>query len=424
MKNLIKICIFILLSSNLFSQSAKLIELQACLDAAVKTHPLSAKKELLNNSLSTQKALTKKSTLPSISWNGQAKIQSESIGLSFDNPNIPSIEIPLYSAQSTLDLQYTVYNGGLAGKQNALNSSITAAQINQLEIEIDKIKQELVESYLSVLFSDEKDKILKNSLDRIRINLARVQSALKMGVANKEDLLQMKIREKEIENEIFANQQDKLAQIKVLEQITGISMDENIQLILPQIQKFNIDGDIIRKEMSGFELEKEILDGQVKMIELQQKPKVFAFATAGTGYPNPLNFFDDNIGLFAMGGIGFSWQFYDWGKTKAEKKLLQIKQDMIQIHKLNLEKTLNRYNDNFTVSINKLSEMIIKENELIEMREEVASIQKIQVEKGVLLSSEYLNTLNEITASKIKLSSYDLQMIRLKLQYQLIKGKI
>jgi len=97
---------------------------------------------------------------------------------------------------------------------------------------------------------------------------------------------------------------------------------------------------------------------------------------------------------------------------------------MIQIHKLNLEKTLNRYNDNFTVSINKLSEMIIKENELIEMREEVASIQKIQVEKGVLLSSEYLNTLNEITASKIKLSSYDLQMIRLKLQYQLIKGKI
>ena len=58
------------------------------------------------------------------------------------------------------------------------------------------------------------------------------------------------------------------------------------------------------------------------------------------------------------------------------------------------------------------------------MREEVASIQKIQVEKGVLLSSEYLNTLNEITASKIKLSSYDLQMIRLKLQYQLIKGKI
>ena len=63
-------------------------------------------------------------------------------------------------------------------------------------------------------------------------------------------------------------------------------------------------------------------------------------------------------------------------------------------------------------------------DELIKMKEEISTIQKHSLEKGVIIPTEYVNTINDIIDSKLKKQSYELQLKSLKLEYLLLKGKL
>ena len=124
-KPILAIIILSLAVSVVFGQSPKSISLSDCLDEAVKTHPLQPGKKLLTDLAKVQNEIQDKSDLPSISWQAQARIQSENISLNFDAPNIPSIDIPLYSAQTSLEINYNLYDGGISKANQKYNEQNT-----------------------------------------------------------------------------------------------------------------------------------------------------------------------------------------------------------------------------------------------------------------------------------------------------------
>jgi len=296
------------------------------------------------------------------------------------------------------------------------------ALLNQVDIDIDKIKAEVVKSYLSFLMLTEKEKVLTNTLNRLKDNIERLGSAFTHGLVLKTDVLQLKIKALEIKTTIDAIQYDKTAELKVLESLTDLSLPDNSKLDNPSLENFSIDQTIKKKEMLLFELGKESLNAKEVMIEAKKKPKFFAFTNIGVGYPNPLNFFDDNVGLFAIGGLGFSWSIFDWGKSQKERQLIQIQKNILDSQSNNLVTALNRYNGKFKLQIEKYNLLIEKEQELINLREEITENQKSKLEKGVIVPVEYLNTLNDIIDSKLRLNRYKLDLLSLKLEYNIMKG--
>jgi outer membrane protein TolC len=403
---------------------ANTFSLEECLEGAVAEHPLQPGKVLLNQMLTLQNQVIDKTALPELHWQGQARIQSESIGLDFDNPMIPSIEIPLYSAQTTLELRYNLYDGGFrkAGKQ--LNTANSRLRMEKTDQAIDQIKQQVLSNYLLVLFMQQKEKVLRASLDLIRENMQTLQAGVDLGVVDKTDLQQLIIREKELLSGLEANRLDIETGLQLLASLTGLPIDGQSRLATPMTDDFSIDGEVGPSITAVFDREREMLDTQTGTIEARSRPKVYTYLNAGTGYPNPLNFFDDELSLFAVGGIGFTWNFFDWGKARQEKQLIRVQQELVDNQEAHLLTSMNRLNDKYRLGIAKYEQLILDELEIIGLKKDIAAAQKTKLEKGVILPVEYLSNLNEIIRSELNLSSYELEIVKLRLEYQLFKGKI
>jgi hypothetical protein len=53
-----------------------------------------------------------------------------------------------------------------------------------------------------------------------------------------------------------------------------------------------------------------------------------------------LNFFDNSISPFAVGGVKFQWNFFDWGITDKERQMLSISTQTIDNQQKGFEKGL------------------------------------------------------------------------------------
>jgi outer membrane protein TolC len=424
MKKIPLIVILFVFCTQIFSQKDKVISLEECLDGAISTHPLQKQLSIYQSSLDAKNTLQDKMALPGINWTTQARVQSESIGLDFDNPNIPAIEIPLYSLQSGIDMEYTIYDGGIRKSIKLLNEKENTLNIEHNRLKIDQIKSEVISQYLVILFLRQRDKVLGNSLELIRDNIKTLSAARQYGVVKMTDLQQLELKEKELISGIGANQMDIRAAMEILSNLTGISVDENSELLDPSAENFTIDQGISDDKIKIFKLQQQYLTAQESMIRARYNPKVYTFVNAGTGYPNPLNFFDDQISLFAVGGIGLKWNIINWGAAKKEKQLISLQQDRIEIEKENTVSALNRYNKKYEIGIEKFLQLIENETEIIALKRSIADTQKSRLEEGVIIPFEYISNLNDIIGSELKLNLYNLEIIKLKLEYQLLKGQL
>jgi outer membrane protein TolC len=424
MKNIPIILLLLLNYPLIFSQTVKAVTLEDCIQGAIESHPMQSTKGVLDQMLSTQNTILDKAALPSINWNAKARIQSENVSLAFDNPMFPNIELPLYSAQTSLDAEYVLYDGGVRKASKKVNEQFNVLQKEKIDNAIDEIKREILKQYMLILFYQQKEKVLQSNLLLIQENTKTLSAGLENGVVSKTDLQQIQVREKELHSAIQANRSDILSAKKVLSRLSGLPIEEGVEVEMPQTDPFTVDERIAEDKKRVFQLERNWLETQKEVMDSKYRPKAFVFATGGTGYPNPLNFFDDELSLFGMGGIGFSWNILDWGKKKEEKQLIRWRQDLLTKEEETLSERLNWYNDQITLNIEKNQALIQGEKEVIQLKKEIAQTQEKRLREGVILPLEYLTNLNEIIKSELNLSKYELEITKLKLEYQLLKGNL
>ncbi|HRQ29775.1 MAG TPA: TolC family protein [Saprospiraceae bacterium] len=418
------ISIFITLNIPVFSQTVNIIDLFSCIESGTRNHPLHLNFGVLDQSLETQHKIADAAAYPGISWNTTAKAQSESISLEFDNPMLPSFEVPFYSFNSALELNYVVYDGGYKQQLKATQSAANKTQKQQLAVEIDQVKSQIVQLYLSVLLLDEKDKILRLNLEKILDNRKLVESLVKHGVADKNMVLQWEVKEMELNNQIESNQKDRLAQIKHLESVARITIPAGASFQTPDFAESLFNGKALRKELMLLDMQKAQMETQSKLLETGSKPKVFVFGTAGVGYPNPLNFFDDQFALYAIGGVGVSWKFYDWNKRKKEQQVIKFQQNMIDNQQNLLNDIFSQQDEKHQVLVQKYEDLIRQQAAINIKMEEIAMIQKSKMENGTQLPIEFLRSMNDFLEGQLKLSQYRLELVRVKTEFLLMKGKL
>ncbi|HAQ39337.1 MAG TPA: hypothetical protein DCQ58_12595, partial [Saprospirales bacterium] len=172
------------------------------------------------------------------------------------------------------------------------------------------------------------------------------------------------------------------------------------------------------------DMQKAQMETQSKLLETGSKPKVFVFGTAGVGYPNPLNFFDDQFALYAIGGVGVSWKFYDWNKRKKEQQVIKFQQNMIDNQQNLLNDIFSQQDEKHQVLVQKYEDLIRQQAAINIKMEEIAMIQKSKMENGTQLPIEFLRSMNDFLEGQLKLSQYRLELVRVKTEFLLMKGKL
>lgn len=408
-------------SYNGIDAQSGIITLDKAIEAAVKKQPLNKQKSMITDKTALQIEYLKKQQLPQINWTAQTSLQSENIDLEFPIPNIDPISLPLYKANTDISASYILYDGGI-NKLLQENEKLKG-DLGQIGIEtkLFGIKSKVVDVYYSILTLEKQKEILDSSFSILEIKSRTIKTAIDNGVALKSDLDKLELEKIKLEKSIATVQNNIETLRLVLSDLTGIELQDKT-LTTNDITEYKKDW-TSRPEYRLFSANSKILEQSKDLIKAKNKPKVILFAGAGIGYPNPFNFFNDNISPYAIGGVKFVWNLFDWKKSSIEKQKLDIEKAIVENKKDIFDENMKIETDRIISQIQGLENNLHFDNEIIKKQNELIETIENQYKNGTATINDLLVELTKKRISEISSVIHNMKIENLKYKLKIILGK-
>jgi outer membrane protein TolC len=413
-----KLILLLLLLLSINSNAQQTLTLEDCYTLVDKNYPLSKQAALLQQKSSYEIDALSKGKLPKIDVNAQATYQSEVIGLPATLPGVQSLNKDQYRA--TLDVNQLLYNGGTIDANSKLKEAQTKTQQQQIEVSLYQLKTRINQYFFSVLLLQEKTALLLSKKESLTTKIKEVKSGVQFGaiLPSSEQVLEAEI--------IKINQQ--LTEIKFennkllnnLSKLTFSEIDTETTLIQPI--SYSINTNVTRPEIAFYDLQKDQLEFSKNVISKSILPKINAFGQAGYGNPG-LNMLDNSFQTFYIVGLKANWNVFDWGKTKTDKKALDISKDLVTTEKETFELNNKMQLEEQDYEIKKIEQLLLSDSEIIQIREKVIKSSDAQLKNGVITTSEYLVEFTNLFEAKNILKIHQVQLAAAKSNYEIIRGK-
>ena len=405
-----------------FSQKVKKVSLTECFRWSKETFPLMKQKNIAGEVAALRLEQLDLQKKPTINWNTQLTFQSEAISLELPIPGFEAVNLPLLRGQTTLDANYTIYDGGMIDAQKSILKSELKVQEQQTEVAFESVKPYITQAFLGIILLRQQITILEQAIKTIETRKPPLETAIQNGVALGSGLQKLKIEVVKLENAIVEINGNIQVLVTVLESWTGKDLGDDVEIILPNLETVDFTKQGEHPEFLLYELQKQQILSKENLLTARQKPKVGAFVQAGVGYPNPLNFFDNEVSPFAVAGVKMQWNIWDWGMTEKERQILSVSTQVFDNQKEVFEKNQSIADARYEAEIKKTESLLTKDREVIALYDSMIKELETQVENGVTTTTEYLNQVNEQTQAKLQLQKHLVQLQQIKVEYLSHKG--
>ena len=370
------------------------ITLEQCYQWSRENYPLIKKQELIKKAeqYTTENAL--KGWLPQVNITAQATYQNDVTQFPVKLPNV-NVE-PLSKDQYKVfaDVSQTIYDGGNIRNQKNLAKIQSEVQTIQTEVELDKLKERINQLYFGILQTNKQWTQLQFTKLDIKEGIKKAEAQLKNGVIFRSNLDVLKAELVKLEQKEIELQAIKQNFVQMLSYFIKKNIDENTQLETPE--KILLTKNNNRSELKLFDAQKQLLETQRKIINTKNTPKLGAFFQGGYGKPG-FNMLKNEFDIFYIGGIRLNIPISGFYTQKNDLALLENQSQDIEIQRENF-----LFNQNFIEiqqrnDLEKIQNLIDKDNELIELRKNIKTASLAQLENGVINTNDYLR---EVTAEE------------------------
>jgi len=416
MKRFILILIIITTLPVIAQQS---ITLNDCYNLVETNYPLVKQRLLFEQQNQLDSDIISNSKLPQFNLEAQATYQSDVIEIPIPNSTIDPLNKDQYRA--TLSVNQLIYNGGATDASLNLKSAQLKIKQKQIDASIHQLKTQINQLYFSILLNQETYKLLEAKKVQLQTKLKEVQSGIKYGVLlpASDSVLEAEILK--INQQFIEAESTKLSLIETLSSLIGQSLDSSSSFETP-LAEVQFQGDISRPEIELFQLKKEEIENSETLISKQNAPKLNGFANGGYGNPG-LNMLDNSFQPFYIVGLKFNWKVFDWNTNKKQRETLAINKDIIdnetEIFELNTNIELNKQQK----VIEKISDFITSDLEIIELRKTILNTIDAQLKNGVITSSDYVTEFTNLFEAENTLLKHQIQLQLAKANYNTIKGQ-
>lgn len=404
------------------------ISLSECYEKAQAHYPLYSQPALLEQANALQLERIRKERLPEINWNAQASLQSEVVEFPFQLPLPPgesALDLPLYRIQTTADLQYAIYDGGLNEARQKIEKAQLAADVQQVQVELDKLKPQANQYVFGILMQRERIGILRNSQATLEKKVETMEAGQRHGVVLPADVDKLRVEILRLEAEIGQAEGTALGLVASLSALIGETLPPDVSFTLPGMEEALAGSlEIKRPELQLFHYQKESILAREDMITAARRPKVGAFLQAGFGAPNPLNFFDESLSPFAMGGVKFSWKIFDWDQSGRDRQLLALKSQLVSQQRDAFEASIERLDGKYREDIATLEKLMQRDEEIAQLQERILEQVSVQMEQGVATSTDYIIQSNALAQARLNRQLHELQQQQIKVEYLTLKGQL
>lgn len=425
MKNIL-LTILIFASAHAFNHTkAQEISLEECRQKAVLESPLSKQFELLEKSKDLKTENIGKNYLPNFNLNAQASYQSDVTIVPLELPpqfdfSIPAPDKDQYKI--ALDVSQVIYDGGTTGFQKDLEEIEYNIHKEELEVELYRLKQKVNQVYFGILIRQKQGGLLEILKETLQSKLKDLQAAEEYGAALGKKVNILKAELIKVAQEITANKMNLEAQVNSLAQLTGVEYSSETLFRLPEPQSDYAFSNN-RPEYKLLSLNQNKLNENKLLTGSKKIPKLHGFGQAGYGKPG-LNMLSDEFDTYYLLGAKLSWKFWDWSRTKKEKEILSIQEDIIETRKSAFEKNIRIELQNKLSEINKYEELIKTDQEIIQLKSEISQVSSAQLDNGTITSSTYVEDINAESKAKLQLELHKIQLIKARVDYLAVKGDL
>jgi outer membrane protein TolC len=401
------------------AQAVSPLLIDSCYKMARLQYPLIKQRDLIVKSKDYTISNASKGYLPQLSLNGQATYQSAVTEI---NIKLPGFAFPEFSKDQYkvyAELDQTIYDGGTIRYQKEAATANADIQQQNLEVDLYALRDRISQIFFGILLLDEQlkqndllQKDIQSSADKMKANVDN-------GTATSGSL-------DELTAELLQQEQNKIqltssrkTYLSMLGQFIGRPLPESTKVQLPG--PLVVSETIKRPELSLIDSRRKSYDVQDKILNASNRPKFTFFVQGGYGRP-ALNLFDNNFSSYYIGGVRFNWLIGGLYTLKNQRQLLVVNRQMEDIQKetflFNTHVSLTQQQED----IQKLKEMIRKDQEIIGKRKSVADADKARMENGVITITEYIIQLDKEDQARQNLLLHQVQMLLAQYNYQTISG--
>ena len=407
-------CIVFLFNTLHLNLEAQLqVTLQNCMDWAVGQSSENVQKNLNEQLLKVKLKDVSSHLYPSLEMNGIVSYQSHVPQLPL-NMGVDVLSKDQYAI--SLDFAQMVYDGNQFLYNRQYERMMNQNELYQLDLTLNKIKEQIVSIYLNLLIIDKKVELISIVETTINEQLEKHKTLLKEGVISGNIISQLELEKLKIEQqkgELFSIQQSLIQSLSIF---TGQEL-QNCTFETPQIPQIGNNLISKRLEFSIFETTKSGLEYQRKLSVSKSLPKVSLFASGGYGRPT-YDIFANQFDWFYRVGLKVNVPVISWAKTAGMGDIINLQKRLVESKKADFQKYNQIEIQEKWNEIQKLEQLLRLDKEIALKQAEITQSFKIQLANGSITAYEYIKQQNDELQSLINQEVHKMQL--LKARYELL----
>ncbi len=393
--------------------------LEECQQAAEKNYPLIQQYGLIEKTTQLTVSNIQKGWLPQVSASAQATYQSDVMAwpdgmktmLSGMGIDVKGLKKDQYRVG--IDVQQTIYDGGVIGSQKRIAREQGKVQAAHNEVNIYNVRKRVNEMYFGLLLIDEQIKLNNDLQTLLAGNESKLESMTEQGTASESDLQNVRAeRLNAVQKATELASQKQMLQ-RMLSTFCGIEVN-NIQK--PQMKaNGGLTAENHRPELKALDAQIGVLNAQEKALNAALMPKVGLFAQGYYGYPG-LNMFEDMMrhewSLNGIIGARVTWNIGALYTRKNDKAKLQLQRDMTEnsreefLFNKNLEQIQQHEN------IERYQKLMAQDGEIISLRQAVRKAAESKLAHGIIDVNDLVREINQEHAASVQQSVHEIEMLK------------
>ena len=394
--------------------------LDECQQAAEKNYPLIQQYGLIEKTTRLTIVNIQKGWLPQVSAQAQATYQSDVTawpnemktmmsGMGIDMQGLTKDQYRV-----GIDVQQTIYDGGVIGSQKRIAREQGKVQTAQNEVNIYHIRKRVNEMYFGLLLIDEQIKLNNDLQTMLAGNENKLESMTKRGTAAESDLQSVKAeRLNAVQKATELASQKQMLQ-RMLSTFCGMEVTE---VRKPQVKA---DGGGVmaenrRPELKALDAQLSVLNAQEKALNAALMPKVGMFAQGFYGYPG-MNMFEDMMrhkwSWNGIIGARITWNIGALYTRKNDKAKLQLQRNMTENSREVF--LFNNYLDQIQQNedIARYQKLMAQDGEIISLRQAVRKAAESKLAHGIIDVNDLVREINQENAACVQQSVHEIEMLK------------
>lgn len=390
--------------------------LEECQQAAERNYPLIVQHDLIAHTTDLTVDNIQKGWLPQLTATAQATYQSavtawpdEMKGL-MQQMGVDMKGLAKDQYRIGIDLQQTVFDGGMINAQKQVAREQGAVKQAQLDVDLYQVRQRVNEMYFGLLLLDDQIRLNGDLQKLLTASEKKLTSMVKHGTAAQCDLNNVIAERLNVVQQETTLESQRRVLLAMLGTFCGLEMN---QVIKPAAIE-SVEGNN-RPELRLIDSQLRLADAQDKALKAALLPRVGVFAQGYYGYPG-YNMFKDMMGRDwswnGMVGARLTWNIGALYTHRNDKAKVQLQRETAQnqreVFLFNNRLEQMQHNE----AIERYRSLMSQDQEIIALRGQVRKAAESKLSHGIIDVNDLLRDINSENAARVQQSIHEIEMLK------------